>query len=392
MSDGVLSGVRVIDFGRYVAGPYCAALLGDHGADVIRVEKAEGSEDRYLLPVTETGEGALFLQVNRNKRSVALDPTSPEGRLIVERLVKTADVVVANLPPATLASMGLDYETLKALKADIILVNISAFGQTGPWRDRLGFDSVGQAMCGSVYMTGEEGAPYRAQANWVDFSTAQNAAFGTMLALFERSRTGLGQEVRADLLSAAITVNNAVLIEQAMVAPDRRPQGNRGANSAPTDLFQARDGWLLTHVVGQPLFKRWARLMGEDHWLADPRFASDAARGENGAIISARMASWCAELGRDEALERLAQAGIPAGPVLRPSETLEHPQVTASGMMSAVDFPGAAASAPVAMTPFSLSRTPGALRRRPPTLGEHSDEILREIGCADTVSCDGPSN
>ena len=180
---GVLDGIRVLDFGRYIAGPYCAALLAEQGAEVIRIEKREGSEDRYQAPVAETGEGALFLQMNRNKLGLTLDPMVPEGQEIVRKLVATADVVVANLPPQTLAAMKLDYESLKAVKPDIILTTVTAYGRGGPYSDRVGFDGIGQAMSGAVYMTGEPDQPYRAQVAWVDFSTALHCAFGTMAAL-----------------------------------------------------------------------------------------------------------------------------------------------------------------------------------------------------------------
>ena len=148
----VLKGVKVLDFGRYIAGPFCGTLLGDLGADVIRIEKVDGSEDRFLSPITEDGDGALFMQLARNKRSLTLNPMKPEGREVVKRLVATADVVVANLPPDTLETMGLDYSSLRAIKPDIILTMISAFGRGGPYSNRVGFDGIGQAMSGNMYM------------------------------------------------------------------------------------------------------------------------------------------------------------------------------------------------------------------------------------------------
>jgi crotonobetainyl-CoA:carnitine CoA-transferase CaiB-like acyl-CoA transferase len=151
---GILDGIRVLDFGRYIAGPYCATLLAEHGAQVIRVEKREGSEDRFQAPVADTGEGALFLQINRNKLGLTLDPMRPEGQEVVRRLVATADVVVANLPPQTLRAMQLDYDSLKAVKRDIILTTVTAYGRGGPYSDRVGFDGIGQVMSGAVYMTG----------------------------------------------------------------------------------------------------------------------------------------------------------------------------------------------------------------------------------------------
>jgi crotonobetainyl-CoA:carnitine CoA-transferase CaiB-like acyl-CoA transferase len=377
---GVLSGIRVLDFGRYIAGPYCAALLAEHGAEVIRIEKREGSEDRFQAPVTATGDGALFMQMNRNKRGMTLDPMRPEGREVVVRLVKTADVVVANLPPQTLAAMGLDYASLTAIKPDIILTTVSAYGRGGPYSDRVGFDGVGQVMSGAVYMTGEEDQPYRAQVPWVDFGTALHCAFGTMVALMNRKATGKGQMVEGALLATAVTLGNALLIEQAVKKPDRVPTGNRGQTSAPVDIFRTRDGWILVQVIGDPLFRRWAKLMGEDHWLNDPRFKDDISRGDNGAVVSERMGRWCAQYTTAEALEILGKAKLPAGPVLKPQQTLDDPHIQAMGFFQPTEFPGMAKPAPVAKAPVWLSATPGSIRHRAPVLGEHTDAILTELG------------
>ena len=377
---GVLEGVRVLDFGRYIAGPYCASLLAEHGAEVIRIEKREGSEDRYQVPIAPTGEGGLFLQMNRNKRGMTLDPMTEAGREIVRKLVATADIVVANLPPQTLAAMGLDYDSLRAVKPDIILTTVSAFGEGGPYSDRVGFDGIGQVMSGAVYMTGEIGQPYRASVAWVDFSTALHAAFGTMAALLAKRQTGQGQRVETALLANAVTLTNALLIEQDVIQADRVPTGNRGQTAAPVDIFATRDGSVMVHVVGTPLYKRWARLMGEAEWLSDPRFVDDISRGDNSVPISARMTRWCAERTTAEAVEILAEARIPAGPVLKPQQVLDDPHVQAMGFFERVDFPGLPKPAPIARAPVWLSATPGAITGRAPLLGEHTDGILAELG------------
>jgi len=377
---GILSGIRVLDFGRYIAGPYCAALLAEQGAEVIRIEKREGSEDRFVTPVGADGVGALFLQMNRNKRSLTLDPMTPEGREIVRRLVRTADVVVANLPPPTLRAMGLDYDSLAAVKPDIILTTSSAYGHGGPYAERVGFDGVGQVMSGAVYMTGEADQPYRAAVPWVDFGTALHCAFGTMAALMARRETGQGQKVEGALLATAVTFTNAMLIEQAVIAADRVPTGNRGQTAAPVDLFRTRDGWIICQVIGQPLYRRWARLMGEPHWLEDPRFKDDISRGDNGVLISERMQRWCGERSTEAALEILGREKIPAAKVLRPQEVLDDPQVRAMGFFTALDYPGLPRPAPVAKAPVFLSATPGNIRHRAPLLGEHTDAVLAELG------------
>ena len=279
---GILEGVRVLDFGRYIAGPYCATLLAEFGADVIRVEKRDGSEDRFVAPVGEGGEGALFLQINRNKRCITLDPMKAEGQEVLRRLVAASDVVIANLPPQTLRAMKLDYDSLKAIKSDIILTTATAFGNPGPWSERVGFDGVAQVMSGAVYMTGQGDPPYRAAVPWVDFGTALHCAFGTLAALIERGKSGRGQIVEGALLATALTFANATLIEQAVIAVNRVPSGNLGQTAAPADIYRSKDGWVLCQVTGQPLFVRWAKLMGEGHWLTDPRFADDIKRGDNG--------------------------------------------------------------------------------------------------------------
>ena len=376
----VLEGIRVLDFGRYIAGPYCACLLGDMGADVIRVEKSGGSEDRWVVPIAEGGEGSLFMQVNRNKRGITLNPRSDEGREIVRKLVATSDVVVANLPPQTLESMGLDYTTLCEAKPDIILATVSAYGHGGPWSHRVGFDGVAQAMSGAMHMSGHEEEPMRSYYPWVDFTTAILTAFGTMAAILERQKTGRGQQVEGSLLMSALTVGNTALIEQDVIEANRVASGNRAQTAAPSDCFRTKDGWVLMMVVGQPLFERWADLMGEQHWLEDPRFKDDLARGNHGELISERMARWCESRTTEQCLAELAAARLPAGPVLSPQEALDHEHIRAMKFMLAVDYPGLAKPAPVADTPVRLSETPGGIRHRAPVLGEHTDEVLAEIG------------
>jgi crotonobetainyl-CoA:carnitine CoA-transferase CaiB-like acyl-CoA transferase len=377
---GVLEGVRVLDFGRYIAGPYCATLLAEFGAEVIRVERRDGSEDRFVTPVGEGGEGAMFLQINRNKKCITLDPMKPQAAEVMRRLVATADVVVANLPGQTLRAMKLDYESLKAIKPDIILTTATAFGNPGPWSDRVGFDGIGQVMSGAVYMTGEGDPPYRAAVNWVDFGTALHCAFGTLAALIERGKSGRGQIVEGALLATALSFTNATLIEQAVISANRVPTGNLGQTSAPADIYRTQDGWVLCQVTGQPLFVRWAKLMGEEHWLSDPRFADDLKRGDNGRVISERMARWCAGRTTQQAVDTLGEAKIPAGPVLSPQAALDHPHIRAAGFMQDVDYPGLPKPAPTVRAAVRLSETPGTIATRPPTLGEHTNEVLAGLG------------
>jgi crotonobetainyl-CoA:carnitine CoA-transferase CaiB-like acyl-CoA transferase len=381
MDEGVLAGIRVLDFGRFIAGPFCGALLADHGADVIRIDKVQGSEDRFVLPLAAGGEGGLYMQANRGKRSLTLEPTTPEGREIVTKLIARSDIVIANMPQSTLRSMGLDYASVSAINARAILVATDAFGRTGPDAHKVGFDAIGQAMSGAVFMSGDPDAPRRAGVNWVDFGTAIAAAFGALLALMARERSGRGQEVNGSLMATALTVSNSILIEQAIAKPDRVPQGNLGYASAPVDLFKCADGrWLIVQVVGQPLWQKFCRMLGAEDWIADPRFADDLGRGRHSNVVSERLGTWCAARSRADALQAMEDARIPAGPVHSPQDALDDAHVRASGVLREIAYPGAARPAPVADTPVRLSATPGAIRSRAPLLGEHTDGILGEIG------------
>jgi len=390
LTAGVLAGVRVLDFGRYIAGPFCAALLGDFGAEVIRVEKVRGSEDRFIAPVTPTGEGGMFLQMNRNKRSLTLNPMKPAGRRIVRRLVATADVVVANLPPATLRAMRLDLDSLRQVREDIILTTVSAYGRGGRYSDRVGFDGIGQVMAGIAWRTGDPDRPRRAAAPFVDFGTALSCACGTLAALMARQQTGEGQMVEGALLQTALMMGNANLIEQAVIERNRQPTGNRGQTSAPSDLYRTADGWLLCSVIGEPLFRRWVDLMARDDgsnggggavdWLNDARFADDLARGDNFEVIGERMSAWCAARSNEEAVAALNEAMIPSAPVHSLQQALDDPHIADVGSFVELDYPGMPRSAPVARPSVRLTGTPAVIRHRAPTLGEHTDEILTELG------------
>ena len=375
-----LKGIRVLDFGRYIAGPYCAALLADYGADVIRIEAPGGNDDRYTVPVADDGSGAMFMQMNRAKRCLTLKPGSPEGREIVRRLVATADVVIANLPHDALLKLGLDYDSLSAINPRIILATASAFGCDGPLASRVGFDAVGQAMSGTVHLTGTPDQPYRAQVNYVDFGTALHCAFGVMLALREREATGQGQCVSGSLLGTALAMSNALTIDHALNGIDRQPIGNRAFSSGPTDVFRTRDGWILTQIVGAPIFARWAALVERPELVDDPLYASDILRGDNGTELSAIMQRWCIERTSAEAIAELADARVPAAPVLRAGEALAQPQVAAMGLVEPVGYPGAPGSIPVIRAPIRLSASDKIEPTRAPQVGEHSDSILSELG------------
>ena len=375
-----LEGIRAIDFGRFIAGPYCAMLLADFGADVIRVERREGGEDRKLGPVTESGEGGLFLNLNRNKRGITLDLSHSEAGTVIHRLVRGADIVVVNMPLTIMKKLGLDYDALRKIKDDIILVMASAFGPDGPYSDRVGFDGIAQAMSGAMGLTGFPGAPLRSIVSWVDYGTALHAAFGAMTALYHRQRTGRGQLIDVSLLATGVTFMTPLLAELKTTGIRREQLGNTAYYAAPSDAYQTKTGWIIVPTVGAPMFRRWARLVGREDLIDDPRCKDDISRGNNAQIINEAMSRWCAERTRDQAIAELETARIPCGPCYDLQEVISDPQVRSRKLLEQIEYPGATAPVPVANPPLRLSETPAPAVRRAPMLGEHTDEVLNEIG------------
>ena len=375
-----LAGIRVLDFGRYIAGPYCAMLLADFGADVIRIERREGGEDRYVAPITAQGEGPMFLALNRNKRGITLDPAHPDSREIKRRLIASADVVLANLPVDVLEKLELDYDSLRAVKPDIILTRISTFGPDGPYAKRVGFDPVIQAMSGAMSLTGPPGEPIRSVVNFEDYGTALHAAFGTMVALFERARTGRGQIVDASLLATGVTFMQALLAERHVLDLVRAQQGNTGYHAAPADAYPTRDGWIVVMTIGASMFKRWARLVGREDLIDDPRLQDDLSRAEHHDLINEAMQTWTRQRTRAEAVAELEAARIPCGEVYDLAQVLADPQVRARQLFRFLDLPGSPRPLPLAQTAVRLSDAPTDIRHPAPELGEHTTDLLRELG------------
>ena len=377
----ILKDIRVLDFGRYIAGPYCAALLGDLGAEVIRVERLSGSEDRFVHPLKDDGgEGAMFMQMNRNKKGITLNPTKEGASEIVEKLVKSADVVVANLPPQTLKRMGIDYETISKYNPGIILTTVSAFGAGGPYSERVGFDGVGQAMSGAAYLTGNDDAPIKAYSPYIDYGTASLTAMGTLAAIIEKGKTGKGQIVEGALFATSLAFMNTHLIEQSITKKNRKAIGNRSPYAGPVDMVQTKDGWIVVQVLGDTLFKRWANLIGAQDLLTDERFKTDSDRGINGKILSKKTSEWASQFTNKDALDLLAEASVPAGPVNDLQSALDDPHVKAMNFFQDIEYPGVPGKSPVMGLPIKLSNSDNTIKKRPPLLGEHTDELLLSLG------------
>lgn len=374
----ILSDIRVLDFGRYIAGPWCAALLADFGADVIRVDKIGGGEDRDVIPIGDQNGGAIYQQVNRNKRSICLANKGENRDVLLSSLIRSADVVVANLPEKALLSLGIDYGSLTVIKPDIILTSMSAFGSTGPFAEKVGFDVVGQAMSGAMFLSGDT-VPMRSSMSWVDYSTAVLAAFGTVLAIMERQQSGKGQEVKTSLLGSAMMASNPYLIEECRTHIGRSRMANKSQVAAPADMFETIDGYIVMQAIGNPMFERWAKLVGEDELISDPRFSSDNKRADHAEMLSAKMQNWCQQRTTRDVLAQLEKVKLPCAEVLSPKGVLAHPHIMA-GRFFFDHFRDAEITVPLSSTPVELTRTPGQLNAEAPQLGQHTRQILQELG------------
>lgn len=372
---GALTGLRVLDLGQWIAAPYCAAMLGDFGAEVIKVEKPQGGDDqRQSSPFIE-GRSAFFNLFNRNKRSVSLDLGSDEGRQQLWNLLDTADILIENYRPGAMARMGFDYDTVSARNPRLIYCSISGFGQTGPLRKEGGFDLVIQAMSGLASLCGAaDGQPQRLPIPIVDVSTALFATIGILTAIQARTHTGKGQYVDVALLDSALAM--APLEVAHYLATGNSPQrlGQASRNAAPYQLFATRDGSLALGAAAQHLWEKTCDLIGAPELKDDPRFATNALRMHHNADLAALIERQLVQQPTDYWLERLAEAGVPAGPVLTYEEVLNHPQVEARRLIRAPEHD--AARPATMINPIQLSETPARLMTEAPDLGAHNAELL----------------
>ena len=379
-----LEGVRVLDLTQIMAGPYCAMTLGDMGADVVKVEKPNGGDDaRRMGPPFIEGESAAFLGINRNKRSVVVDMRTDDGREIVQELARRSDILIQNFRPGSLKRMGLGYEQVREINPAIIYCTISGFGATGPYARRGGFDLVAQGMSGLMSVTGHPGAPpTKIGAPICDLNAGMFAAIGILTAYVNRLRTGTGQHVDTSLLEGGIAYT---FWESAMYFATGEPPGPMGSAhrlTAPYQSFETADGYINVGAANQANWERLCAAIGRDELASDPRFARPRDRMENlGALVSTLEETFARET-TGHWLTALEAAGVPAGPIYTLDEVYADPQVRARDMVVETQHPTAGRVRNIGI-PVKLSETPGALRRPAPALGEHTDEVLRELGVSD---------
>ncbi len=375
-----LDGLRVLDLSSHLAGPYCSMILGDLGADVIKVERPEGGDEARGMPPFVDGQSAPFMIFNRNKRSLALNLKAPEAREIVLKLVNRADVLLENMKPGAAERLGLGYRDLAASHPRLIYCSISGFGQTGPYRERGGFDLIAQGMSGLMSITGEEdGPPLRVPLPISDLCGGMFAVIGILAALAVRERTGRGQLVDTSLLEApiALSVYEAAQYFATGEVPQRLGAGHR--TSAPYQAFQTKDGWITVGGAAQHLWLRLYKVLGVEHLAADPRFATNADRVRHRKELAALLQERLAHETSAYWLERLEAEGIPAGPVSTYDQVFADPHVLHRKMVVEMEHPVAGRTRGLGI-PIKLSETPGAIRRPAPLLGQHTAEILGELG------------
>jgi formyl-CoA transferase/CoA:oxalate CoA-transferase len=374
-----LEGVLVIDFTRVLSGPYCTMQLADLGARVIKIEHpVRGDDTRAWGPPFVRHESAYFLSINRNKESLTLDLKRPEAERIIDRLLRRADVLVENFRPGTMDRLGLSYGTLSGVYPKLVYCSISGFGATGPRAAEAGYDAVMQAEGGLMSITGAaDGPPFRLGVAIADIVTGMFAAQGVLAALLARERTGRGQHVDIGMLDAV----TALLTYQAgnYFATGTTPprMGNRHPTIVPYETFAAADGDFVLAIGNDEQFKRMCEALGQPALASDPRFATNATRVEHYAALKPALDRIFATWNREDLVKAFIGAGVPCGGVRTVAETLADPQLTARNMIATVQHP-TAGDIRVLGTPVKLSETPGDVRFAPPTLGQHTEAILRE--------------
>ena len=375
---GPLAGLKVLDMSRFVAGPFCAMMLGDMGADVVKVERPGDGEPTRAAPPRQGGASLFAAVFNRNKRSIRLDLRNPAGREIVRALAAGADVLVENFRPGVMEAMGCGWPALRAANPRLVMARISGYGQDGPHAARPCFDAVAQALSGMMAITGPAGGPpTQCGTTVIDHATGLHALAAILAALQARHATGEGQTVDVALLDSALSMMMAALPTVALGGAAPARQGNRDRYGAPANSFPCADGALVCIVGGgDERFARLAREMGRPDLLEDPRFADNDGRLANVEALEAEIAAWTRGLGADELTERLAAAQVPAGKVRAVAEVLDDPQLRHRGQIVEVEHPGG--RAPMQGFVARFSATPQTIRRGAPAPGADSTAVLAD--------------
>jgi crotonobetainyl-CoA:carnitine CoA-transferase CaiB-like acyl-CoA transferase len=379
---GPLAGILVLDHTTALAGPYCTQLLGDLGADVIKIERpGEGDQARGWGPPFVGGESAYFLGTNRNKRGMTLDLSQPAGREVLRRLLERADVLVHNVPrESSRQKLGLDEATCRAINRRLIWASITGFGNTGPYAERGGYDAMIQGMGGTMYLTGEpDSGPARFPTAIADITTGMYTALAILSALLAREHTGEGQAIDTALFDSQVTWLANIASNYLASGEPAKKLGNAHPNIVPYEPFPTADGWIIVAAGNESLWGRLVELLEWPELGDDPRFATNADRLVHRDELIPLLAKRFRQRPAREWLDRLEKARIPAGPINTPEETLQDEHLLARGMIVELQHPAAGLVRSLG-NPMKLSGTPVTYRRPAPMLGEHTEEILAELG------------
>ena len=375
-----LQGIRVLDLSRVLAGPYCTMVLGDLGADVIKVEPPEGDETRGWGPPFAEGESAYYLCVNRNKRDIVIDLKTDDGKRILRELALQSDVLVENFRPGTLEKFGLDFETLHELHPRLIYCSITGFGQTGSLKDKPGYDFMIQALGGLMSITGEpEGEPMKTGVAVVDLFAGQNAIIAILAALQARILTGRGQHLDISLFDSQLGWLANVASNYLISGNLPKRHGNAHPNIVPYQSFQASDGWFAIAVGNDKQFEGLCGVIGKLELVTDQRFAKNSGRVENRDELIPLLKSVFATRSVSEWLDTLERAEIPCGPINNFEQVFSMPNVKEREMLVKMNHP-TIGELPLVGSPLKMSDTPVEYRLPPPLMGEHTEEVLRELG------------
>ncbi|HEX5940916.1 MAG TPA: CoA transferase [Anaerolineales bacterium] len=374
-----LHGIRVLDLSRVLAGPYCTMVLGDLGADVIKVESPDGDETRAWGPPFTNGESAYYLCVNRNKRSIVVDFKTDEGRKILQELVKQSDVLVENFRPGTLARFSLDYESASKANPNLIYCSITGFGQTGPLRDRPGYDFMIQGMGGLMSITGvPDGEPMKVGVAVTDLFAGQNAVIAILAALQARTQTSKGQHLDISLFDSQVAMLANIASNYLVSGNLPKRYGNAHANIVPYQSFQASDAWFVLAVGNDRQFEKLCEVISKREVASDVRFRLNAERVKHREALIPILKPVFLTKTSGEWLSMLENAGIPCGPINSLDEVFSMPQVEARQMLIHMEHPEIEDLRLVG-SPLKFSDTPVDFRLPPPRLGEHTEEVLKEL-------------
>ena len=373
-----LSHIKVLDLTSHLSGPYCAMILADHGADVVKIESPNGGDQLRKTPPFQDGESAPFMLWNRNKRSMVMDLKNAEDHKTVLKMIEVADVLIENFKPGTAKRLGIDYETVSVINSKLIYCSISGFGQTGPYSPRGGFDLIACGMSGLMSINGPpEGPPYRIPMPVSDVCGGMNGAIGILMALVARDQTGLGQHVDTSLFEAGISlgVYEAANVFATGQVPERLGQAHRG--SAPYQLFTTSDGFMTIGGAQDSFWRGTCKILGCEHLLNDERFTSKADRVENNTQLVEELGKFFIKRTTKELCEAFEAEGIPAGPVMNHVEVFNDPQTLHREMVVETRHSKLGKTKTIGV-PVKLSKTPASIRKGAPLLGEHNQEVLSD--------------